>query len=38
WDGHGVKNTGEEDLVFVVFKWQSKGVPVMNKPEGEKAN
>lgn len=38
WDGHGIKNTGEEDLVFVVFKWQSKGVPVMSKPKGEKAN
>ena len=38
WDGHGVKNTGEEDLVFVVFKWQSKGVPVMSKPDGEEAN
>lgn len=21
WDGYGVKNIGEEDLVFVVFKW-----------------
>ncbi|WP_226992167.1 cupin domain-containing protein [Aliiglaciecola lipolytica] len=27
WDSHGIKNTGDQPLVFVVMKWQSKGVP-----------
>ncbi|MBQ4830164.1 cupin domain-containing protein [Alteromonas sp. MMG017] len=31
WDEHGVKNTGEVDLIFVVFKWHSKGVAVPTK-------
>ena len=25
---HGIRNTGTEPLIFVVMKWQSKGVPV----------
>jgi quercetin dioxygenase-like cupin family protein len=33
WDSHGVKNTGREDLVFVVFKWQSGGVNAVKKPK-----
>lgn len=33
WDEHGVKNTGETPLVFVVFKWHSKNTPVPEKPE-----
>lgn len=32
WDFHGIKNTGESPLKFVVFKWQD-GEPVA-KPEG----
>ena len=31
WDEHGVKNTGDIDLVFVVFKWHSKGIAVPTK-------
>jgi quercetin dioxygenase-like cupin family protein len=31
WDEHGVKNTGEVDLIFVVFKWHSKGIAVPTK-------
>jgi quercetin dioxygenase-like cupin family protein len=31
WDEHGVKNTGDIDLVFVVFKWHSKGIAVPPK-------
>ncbi len=27
WDVHGIKNTGEVPLTFVVWKWNSKGVP-----------
>jgi len=33
WDSHGVKNTGSEALVFVVFKWQSAGVTAVKKPK-----
>lgn len=32
WDEHGVKNTGETPLVFVVFKWHSKNTPVPERP------
>ena len=32
WDEHGVKNTGDTPLVFVVFKWHSKHNPVPEKP------
>lgn len=31
WDEHGVKNTGDVDLIFVVFKWHSKGIAVPTK-------
>ena len=28
WDTHGIKNTGKIPLKFVVWKWNSKGLPV----------
>jgi quercetin dioxygenase-like cupin family protein len=31
WDEHGVKNTSDVDLIFVVFKWHSKGIAVPTK-------
>lgn len=34
WDLHGIKNTGEEPLTFVFWKWNSKGLPVPIDPEG----
>ncbi len=34
WDLHGIKNTGEEPLTFVFWKWNSKGLPVPADPEG----
>ncbi|MDJ0643378.1 MAG: cupin domain-containing protein [Erythrobacter sp.] len=33
WDLHGIKNTGEEPLTFVFWKWNSKGLPVPVDPE-----
>ena len=33
WDVHGITNTGSEPLTFVVWKWNSKGVEPMPKPE-----
>ena len=33
WDVHGVKNTGRTPLRFVVWKWNSKGVPPMAAPK-----
>ncbi len=33
WDLHGIFNTGDKPLKFVVFKWNSKGVPVPVDPE-----
>ena len=36
WDEHGVKNTGEVDLIFVVFKWHSKGIAVPTKSADKK--
>ncbi|WP_218312499.1 cupin domain-containing protein [Alteromonas antoniana] len=36
WDEHGVKNTGDEPLVFVVFKWHSKNNTVPLEPESAK--
>jgi mannose-6-phosphate isomerase-like protein (cupin superfamily) len=32
WDVHGIKNTGDTPLTFVVWKWQSKGVEIPAKP------
>ena len=32
WDLHGIKNTGRTPLRFVVWKWNSKGVPPMMQP------
>ncbi len=32
WDIHGITNTGAEPLTFVVWKWNSKGVPVLPDP------
>ena len=33
WDSHGIKNTGDEPLTFVFWKWDSKGLPVPLDPE-----
>lgn len=33
WEIHGIKNTGDIMLKFVVWKWNSKGVAVMESPE-----
>jgi mannose-6-phosphate isomerase-like protein (cupin superfamily) len=33
WDIHGIKNTGSENLEFVVWKWASKGVPAVEDPK-----
>ena len=38
WDEHGVKNTGDEPLVFVVFKWHSKNNAVPPQPESVNAH
>ncbi|GGW89300.1 cupin domain-containing protein [Alteromonas halophila] len=35
WDAHGVKNTGDSPLVFVVFKWHSKNNAVPPKPDAK---
>jgi mannose-6-phosphate isomerase-like protein (cupin superfamily) len=32
WDVHGIKNTGDTPLTFVVWKWQSKGVGIPARP------
>lgn len=32
WDLHGILNTGETPLKFVVFRWNSKGLPVPPSP------
>lgn len=32
WDRHGLKNTGTSTLKFVVWKWNSKGVPLAVEP------
>lgn len=32
WDSHGIKNTGDEPLTFVFWKWNSKGLPVPVDP------
>lgn len=34
WDLHGIRNTGDEPLRFVFWKWQAKGVPVPQDPAG----
>ncbi len=34
WDVHGVSNTGDKPLTFVVWKWNSNGVAVPVKPAG----
>ena len=36
WDIHGIKNTGETALEFVVWKWNSKGVALVPEPAKEK--
>lgn len=33
WDFHGVRNTGTTPLRFVVWKWNSRGVKPLRKPE-----
>ena len=33
WDIHGITNTGNTPLKFVVWKWNNKGVDVPVKPE-----
>ena len=32
WDIHGITNTGDEPLTFVVWKWNNKGVAVPEQP------
>ena len=32
WDVHGIRNTGTTPLRFVVWKWNSKGVPPVARP------
>ncbi len=32
WDLHGIRNTGPTNLKFVVWKWNSKGMPVPPSP------
>ena len=32
WDEHGIRNTGDEPLRFVVFKWNAKPVSPMPAP------
>lgn len=32
WDVHGIKNTGDQVLKFVVWKWNNRGVPVPASP------
>lgn len=32
WDLHGIRNSGDQPLRFVFWKWQSKGVPAPEKP------
>lgn len=36
WDIHGITNTGSDNLEFVVWKWNSKGVPVVEDPKQAK--
>ncbi len=33
WDIHGIKNTGTDNLEFVVWKWASKGVQPSHAPD-----
>lgn len=32
WDVHGIKNTGDRPLTFVVWKWNNKGVAELAAP------
>ncbi|QJR82918.1 cupin domain-containing protein [Alteromonas pelagimontana] len=32
WESHGIKNTGDIPLKFVVMKWHSKGKPLPEQP------
>lgn len=34
WDEHGIRNTGDKPLRFVVFKWNAKPVSPMPAPGG----
>lgn len=34
WEPHGIRNTGDTPLEFVVFKYHGKGVPLPEKPAG----
>ena len=36
WDSHGIRNTGNKPLKFVVMKWHSKGLPVPAEPAAQK--
>lgn len=33
WDIHGIKNTGDVPLKFVVWKWNNKGINIPNEPK-----
>lgn len=32
WTMHGIKNTGDETLLYYMVKWSGKGVPAANRP------
>jgi mannose-6-phosphate isomerase-like protein (cupin superfamily) len=32
WTMHGIKNTGDEPLVYYMVKWSGKGVPAAKRP------
>lgn len=36
WDMHGIKNTGEKPLKFVLWKWNNKGIPSPPQPTASK--
>ena len=36
WVYHGLRNTGDKPLTFVVVKYNSKGVPIPPRPDNEK--
>jgi len=38
WDIHGISNTGRENLEFVVWKWNAKGVLVQGDPKAIPVN
>jgi mannose-6-phosphate isomerase-like protein (cupin superfamily) len=35
WDSHGIRNSGNVPLKFVVWKWNNKGLPLPERPAAE---